>query len=133
MKDKIDEAYARLKLLIEGSEYLNKYHQSDLRDAKEPRRDEKEVFRVFHWARWGNYKISDLLEAIEEAKRQTAGLNRAELVIDNHREFIKVVYYETEQEIYDRLCAIYNYLFDDLKRHNEYELEEYKKLKAKYE
>ena len=61
--------------------------------------------------------------------------NQSKLVIGEHfySKSIILYYYETEQEIFERLSLKYNRLLEKIKYNKDEEIKKFKELKLKYE
>lgn len=135
MKDKIKEVFYKIHNLIENESLEKEYHQAIYRNADVPVRKVKHLFTIFPSLGPSEFDIEFLERRIKESKEIASNHNQSKLVIGDyqHDKSIILYYYETEQEVLDRLNDSYDYLLKYIKRQNDKEYETYLKLKTKYE
>jgi hypothetical protein len=135
MKDKIKDIFNKINTLIE-TECSNKEHQYFIfRNADVPVRKEKVLFDLFPLGMPTEFNIDIFERFIVESKKEAENYNNSKLVVGEHyyNKSIILYYYETEQEVFERLSIGYNRLLEQIKKNKEEEYKKYIELKSKYE
>jgi len=121
--------------LIEN-EFSNKdFQYFRFKNADFPIRKRKALFNLFPLGSPTEYDIDIFERFIVESKQQASNYNQPKLVIgeDMYSKSIILYYYETEQEVFERLSKEYNNLLELIKRDKDEEYKKYLELKLKYE
>lgn len=135
MKDRIKEIFNKINTLIEN-ECSNKESQYFIfRNADAPKRKQKVLFNLFPCGAPTEFDIDVFERFITESKQQASDYNQSKLVIGEYcySKSIILYYYETEQEIFERLTLGYNRLLENIKYNKDEEYKKFKELKSKYE
>jgi hypothetical protein len=127
MKDKIKDIFNKINTLIETECSDKEYQYFKFRNADVPVRKEKVLFDLFPLGMPTEFNIDIFERFIVESKKEAENYNNSELVVGEryYNKSIILYYYETEQEVFERLSLGYNCLIDEIKHKKE---EEYKKF-----
>lgn len=131
MKNQISTILNKINILIKDNCFNNQYQQhldSIYRQADTPKRNIKKLFNI-------PTCFKTLESIIVESKEIAKTLNDSELIIgkDFGFEGIHIVYYETNDEILERLNKDYIRLLKERDNIIKEEQEEYLRLKKKYD
>ena len=135
MKDKIKDIFSKINTLIENECYDKEFYYFRFRNADAPVRKEKILFDLFPCGAPTEFDIGIFERFIIESKQQASNYNQSKLVVSErfHSKSIILYYYETEQEIFERLSREYNRLLEKIEYNKNEEYKKYKELKSKYE
>ena len=135
MKDKIKDIFSKINTLIENECSNKEFEYFRFRNADAPVRKEKVLFDLFPCSAPSEFDIDIFERFIIESKQQASNYNQSKLVIGEHfySKSIILYYYETEQEIFERLSLEYNRLLENIKKNKDEEYKKFKELKSKYE
>ena len=138
MKDKINNIYDKIIKLIE-EQFTGSSKECKLSiysNAIEPIKNVKVLFTLFGFGRPSERNIEEFEYLINESKEIAKNYYKPKLVIGDDNigsKVIKLYYYESQEEVYNRLVLAYEDLKNEVQRINADELAKYNELKAKYE
>ena len=135
MKEKIKDVFSKIKTLIENECSDKDFQYFRFRNADVPVRKKKVLFELFPFGTPNEFDIDVFERLIVESKQQASNYNQSKLVIGEyfHSKSIILYYYETDQEIFERLSLEYNRLLEKIKYDKDEEYKKFKELKSKYE
>lgn len=133
LKEKIEKIFNKILNLVQ-TEYheehlINRYMGMDI-----PQRKEILLFELFPSGFPDIFSIDILQNFIDDSKKQAANYNKPELLIKEFRggKAIFLYYYETEQEVFERLSFEYSRLSEEIRNEKAAEDLKYIELKSKY-
>jgi len=135
MKEKIKDIFDKINALIENECSNKDFQYFRFKNADFPIRKRKALFNLFPLGSPTEYDIDIFERFIVESKQQASNYNQPKLVIGEnmYSKSIILYYYETEQEVFERLSKEYNNLLELIKRDKDEEYKKYLELKLKYE
>ena len=134
MKEKINDLYSKIQTIIKEEFADDDYMHRQYWNASDPQKLRKVLCELFNWSRVC-YELEYLEKMIQDAKITAAKYHKPSLMIEcvSSCKTIVIYYYETEQDVYDRLFKEHERLVDQIKSQKESELRLYLKLKTKYD
>lgn len=137
MKEKIEEIRNKIIKLIDEDDSSDKDFKSfRFRNIDvNPVRKQKVLFDLFPCGAPNQFDLSVLERMIAESKLEASKYNKPELVVAGflHSKSIILYYWETEEEVLERLTFNYNGLIEKMIEKKEKEYKKYMELKLKYE
>lgn len=133
MSDKTKDVLNKITALLEKEYPEKEYLHKKYTDA--PVRKCQVLFNLFPHGAPTEFDIDIVERLIVESKQQASNYNQSKLVIGEYlySKSIILYYYETEQDVFERLSNEYNILLKEIKQKNDNEYLKYKELKSKYE